>query len=360
MKKTTSVTSIKKTKQRSLSDQDIIRIREVAKQHEEDILAALGFDPDRYGNIQQSCPIHGGDNNTAFSYNVRKKCWSCFTNHCEKEFGNDLIGLIRGIKNMSFMDTMAWLKDNFISDNSSIDWQKIDQNICDRQIKDIHWNEYNKPLPEDKIKVLIPDYSSIEDRGFDSDTPKFFECGVSMNSSEEHHRLMLPIRNFKDKLVGFTGRSIYLPCKQCEGYHDSKSNCPDNPYQYSKWRHYPPFFKKNIELYNIQNAKEEIYKTNTAYIVEGPFDVWRLWELGTKNVVAGFGTSLSLAQFSLLAMHGCINIKLLYDPDEGGEHGTEIVENSAREIFNITACKLPVGIGPSKLNKEQYLEIIND
>ena len=47
------------------------------------------------------CPIHGGDNKTAFniftSGNTHVGNWICYTHHCEKSFINNTIGFIRGL-----------------------------------------------------------------------------------------------------------------------------------------------------------------------------------------------------------------------------------------------------------------------
>jgi hypothetical protein len=48
-----------------------------------------------------SCPIHGGDNTTAFniftSGHTFTGNWICYTHHCEKSFVNNSIGFIRGL-----------------------------------------------------------------------------------------------------------------------------------------------------------------------------------------------------------------------------------------------------------------------
>ena len=48
-----------------------------------------------------SCPIHGGDNTTAFNIFTSGHTfvgnWICYTHHCEKSFVNNAIGFIRGL-----------------------------------------------------------------------------------------------------------------------------------------------------------------------------------------------------------------------------------------------------------------------
>lgn len=350
------ITNQKKKLYSKYSDQDISRIKKIAKQHERELLQLLGFNHISNKGVQQRCPIHGGDNRTAFSYDLNKHCWSCFSQHCERKYGNDIIGLIRGIKNIGFNDALSWLKEILI-DNKNIDWRKIDEAISLENLQDIHKREYNKVIDESKLDALIKDYSSLKDRNFSLEVLEEFEGGVSKSGPEFHHRFMIPIRNDNHKIVGFTGRSIYNRCNICDSFHSENSgNCPNEAdlYKYSKWRHYPTFFKKHIELYNINKAKDYIYNSNTAIIVEGPFDVWRLWEFGTKNVVATFGTSLSMEQCTILGKYGCINMILMFDSDRAGLKAIENTTKIVQKMFKVYAANLPKDVDPGSLGLEEH------
>ena len=68
----------------------------------EDILDFFGIEYDQYDNrISAPCPIHGGDKADALTIftsgdNVVGN-WYCWTNHCEKEYVNTMLGFIRGV-----------------------------------------------------------------------------------------------------------------------------------------------------------------------------------------------------------------------------------------------------------------------
>ena len=72
------------------------------------LLEKLGFSNITSRGVQQSCPVHDGDNPLAFSYDRGKCCWSCFTHGCHNKHGNDILGLIKAIKKCSFKEAVDW------------------------------------------------------------------------------------------------------------------------------------------------------------------------------------------------------------------------------------------------------------
>jgi DNA primase len=53
--------------------------------------------------------------------------------------------------------------------------------------------------------------------------------------------------------------------------------------------------------------------------VEGPGDVWRLWEAGIENAVAMFGAGLTDEQQIVIERSGAMNISIVRDNDATGE-----------------------------------------
>ena len=136
----------------------------------------------------------------------------------------------------------------------------------------------NDVMPEEKLDNLSPDFSSILDRGFKTSTLEHFNVGLCESPMIIHQRLMIPIRNEDGKIVGFTGRSIHSVNAETGGYHPPEFKPQNGSGKFfSKWRTYPKNFNKSIELYNFNEAKHHIRQTNTCFLVEGPFDVWRMW-----------------------------------------------------------------------------------
>ena len=127
-----------------LTSDELKVFKKIACEHDAKILSALGFEINGNINIQSACPVHGGDNKTAFSYHLGKCCWSCFTHNCHQKYGNDIIGLCRGLKKMNFQDTIDWIKEVISSDQfEEIKINKEQYNslhnplICDKKTKKI-------------------------------------------------------------------------------------------------------------------------------------------------------------------------------------------------------------------------------
>lgn len=349
------MTYLTMTKMKSDSNIDTQKIKQAALYRDKHILKLLGFDVTSGYKHSCECPVHGGDNPSGFSYDFEKHIWSCFTHKCHSLYGNDIIGLIRCIKKISFSDALIWINENII-ENQDIDWDEIDKEIGTHN----YIPQSNKIFDESHLNKLKKDYSSISDRNFKKETIELFQGGLCLKPNEPwHNRFMIPIRNEYGQITGFTGRSIY-PKDERTGLYFNGHKPTRYQRLYSKWLNYPlKGFNKSLELYNIDKAKNEIYKTNTAILVEGPFDVWRVFEYGTKNVVATLGVSLSKHQIELLKKHGCINLVLLYDQDKAGKDAQKEIVKKTKDTFRVYIPKLPDNIkDPGDLTEKQYNEYI--
>lgn len=134
-------------------------------------------------------------------------------------------------------------------------------------------------------------------------------------------RLMFPIRDHLDRLVGFGGRVL-----------DDQSgpkylNSPETP-----------VFKKSELLYGLNVARQQLSLTNLTaeadktgkadkadlelLVVEGYMDVIALHQHGFKQAVASLGTALTAEHASLLERLGVQRLNLLFDHDEAGQKAT--------------------------------------
>ena len=86
------------------------------------LLQTLGFEIERdsYKEARGPCIIHGGDNKTAFRFNKELGTWVCFTSKCHEIFGNDVIGLIKAVRRVDFMDAVKGVEKEIILDNRVI------------------------------------------------------------------------------------------------------------------------------------------------------------------------------------------------------------------------------------------------
>ena len=112
-------------------------------------------------------------------------------------------------------------------------------------------------------------------------------------------RVIFPIINTQDKVIGFGGRAI----------GDIKPKYLNSPES-------EIFLKKN-NLFGLNFTKNEISSEDRAIIVEGYMDVISLYQSGVRNVAASLGTALTDNQARLLCRYSK-NIVLSYDSDNAG------------------------------------------
>jgi 5S rRNA maturation endonuclease (ribonuclease M5) len=193
-------------------------------------------------------------------------------------------------------------------------------------------------MKKDRVQknLIIPAQYFI-DRGFSNDILVEYDVGIAKRSKPETaNRVIVPIYNKDQFLIGYTCRSIFEKCESCALYHHPKSDCPTENFEkniMTKWRHMN--FNAQQTLYNFWEAKPEIIKTNTAILVEGPADVWKLAEANIKNVVGLFGNTLYDGQEHLLASAQCMTIIGLLDNDEAGAAGIRNIKEKYGRLFRM-------------------------
>lgn len=354
-------TMIKKTKSH-LNDQAKLKIvcDEVCD-NIETLLETFGLSY-KFNNkmITMSCPIHDGDNETAFNLypegdNYRGN-WKCRTHNCEKIFKASVIGFIRGVishqkygwsnegdKTCSFQEAVEFATKFINKDLSSIKISRTEREK--KQFTNVigYINKTSEPsLCKIKrsqiIKSLeIPAQYYIH-RNYSSEILIKYDVGLCTKPNKEMSgRIVVPIYdNDYEYMIGCTGRSIYEKCQHCKGYHNSSEQCPsaENIWKYPKWKHNAEFKSQNT-LYNFWFAKEHILNSSTAIIVESPGNVWRLEENGIHNSVAIFGSSLSDRQKILLDSSGAMNLIILTDNDEAGIKAAQHIKQKCQNTYRI-------------------------
>lgn len=117
-------------------------------------------------------------------------------------------------------------------------------------------------------------------------------------------RMMIPLRDRKGQVVGFTGRII--------GDGQPKYlNTPDTI-----------LYHKGQQLFGLNFAASSIRKENFSVIVEGNLDVITSHQAGTKNVVGVAGTALTAYHLkSLGRISG--DVRFCFDSDKAGVAATE-------------------------------------
>jgi len=198
---------------------------------------------EQYGSYHGPCPIHRGNNPTAFRFSIDKKIFNCFT-RCG---GGNILDFISKYCSVSIYEA-----------------GKIGLKIIN-----------SHPFKKDGLKFrlnLDPYHHYLSDRGMSLDTIKYFGIGLCSKGYLKN-RIAIPIHNAKGDLVAYAGRSI---------------NKSEPKYLF------PPGFNKSDHIYNMHRISD-----GKVYIVEGFFDVFRLHQFNVKSISI-MGTSLSRNQMKLL------------------------------------------------------------
>jgi 5S rRNA maturation endonuclease (ribonuclease M5) len=313
-----------------------------------------------------SCPIHGGDNDSAFNLyhqgDTYRGNWKCRTHGCENVFKSSIIGFIRGC--LSHEEGWGKPGDPTVSFKKALDFaiefgkynpaknkqsrKAKEKNDFVNTVKNITQESQNKTqlVPRKSVQkaLAIPSEYFLQ-RGFSRDILIKYDIGDCIGQGKEmSNRAVVPVYdNDMTGMIGCSGRSIFNKCGECGCFHQESSDCPADHEKWlqSKWRH-SKNFKTQECLYNYWFAKEFILKTKTAIIVESPGNVWRLEEAGIHNSVAIFGSSMGNKQKILLDTSGAMNIITIMDNDTAGQEAAKNIASKCDRIYNIKNIKLSV------------------
>lgn len=304
---------------------DLAEVRNIIEEYDTVILESLGLSPDKYGNVTTCCPVHGGDNETAFTYKAKIKKWGCWTHQCHSKTSSDLIGLIQGLKRYSFQDAIRYIMEitgkvvGEVSDINELQRKLFIRN----KLRGMEGDEPEKIFDKTLLGHLDPNVEYFIGRGFQLQTLKDFAAFYCDNMRKPlYGRACLTIFNANDDIIGFTGRKT----KTIDPADDNK--------QLPKWKHMPLDIKTTRHLFGLNRAKKYIKDTGTAILVEGPLDTMRMHEAGFYQTVSTFGNNFSTEQRQLLMKHGAKTVIMAFDPDTGGDIGTANIIQNARLFFN--------------------------
>src|SRR5699024_9008625 len=146
-------------------------------------------------------------------------------------------------------------------------------------------------------------------------------------------RVIFPIRNHIGKVIAFGGRTI-------SGAHPKYLNSSESP-----------LFQKSQMLYNFDEARKHMRKTNEVVLCEGQMDAIAITEAGVPHVVATLGTALTEYQAKLLKRY-VDTVIICYDGDEAG------LEASYRAalLLQNSGCTIKVSQLAADMDPDSYIQ----
>ena len=284
--------------------------------HYDLVLDYLGIEEYKeLGNqIRSNCPCHNGDNRSAFVLYLDTGQWFCYTHHCEKTHGSDIIGLIMLIKSCSYNQALSTI-------SSLLQGEHLERFSRKKPKIDYVAQHLLQPKVGNRIlNRLEKNYRYIMRRGMDPNVFKKWQCGVA-HHGKMRGRFVIPIRDINGDIVGFSGRNL------------------TNSDKYPKWLHSK--FRKSLNLFNIEEVSG-----NGVFLVEGPFDVAKGKMCGIDNICATLGTSLSQGQIELLKYLRINRVNIVMDGDEAGRNAAkDMSENLTKNKIECINVKIKDDFG---------------
>lgn len=277
------------------------------------------------------CPFHS-EKTPSFTVSPEKQIFHCFGCH---ESG-DLISFAEKIDNLTFyeaIETIAAFAGISVDYDESSNYSSRQNKFLETILKSLRLSsdyflksfyEQDKPgkyllnrgVSTDVIKEFslgFCDHSDslltyLEKHEVDSET--LIKSGIfsKTNSglfSRFHRRLMFPIYDFQNRLIGFGGRTLDSEDKVAKYVNSDETD----------------LFNKRRILYGLNLAKPTIRKQQCVILVEGYMDVIACHQHGFSNTVACMGTSLTQEQVKLLKRL-TNTIYLMLDSDQAGIDAT--------------------------------------
>lgn len=316
-------------------------------------------------SLKGLCPFHS-EKTPSFVVSPERQMAYCFGCHR----GGDLFTFIQEVEGVDFKGAL-----DVLADRAGIDLSQYKSaapaNRVSRDQKE-HWYALNEEVKKFYSELLYSTKEGkqalqyLEGRGFDAKTIQEFEVGLSPDSfdatyghlvqknyskkdllevgllttrdTESQHvydrfraRLMFPIRDAQNHLVGFGGRAL-------KPEDDPKYlNSPESV-----------IYHKSDLLYGLPQAKVAIRKEDLAIVVEGYMDVMASHQVDVRNVVASSGTAFTPEQLKIL-QRLTSNIAFAFDTDRAGEEALRrAIELGQTLDLNMKVIRVPQGKDPDE------------
>ena len=280
-------------------------------------------------NYKGLCPFHG-EKTPSFNVSQDKQFYHCFG--CGAH--GDVITFVQQMENLDFLDAVEKL-----ADRAGLEFKRGSGSKAQEEKRDRLY-DLSRQAARHFYKNLRdgdnPGIRYVVKRGISPETAKKFGIGYAKDQWQDmadflekqklpreegletgllsagkngrvydkfRNRVIFPIFNARDKVIGFGGRAI----------DDSTPKYLNSPES--------EIFKKKDNLYGLNLAKSAIRKQNLALVVEGYMDVVSLVEAGIEIAVASLGTALTPEQAKLLKRYAD-TVVLSYDSDRAGQAAT--------------------------------------
>ena len=257
------------------------------------------------------CPVHGGDNPTAFVVNRHDNTWYCFTG-CSS--GGDVVELVRRLEG-GYRQAAVYLS-SLAGTTSSAPLPPPPKTAGPRDF-----------VPFTRRLHLDPYADLLTRKGIRPDTARRFEVGGYHGRGFLAECLGVRLHEHRGRPLGYLARRLD----------------PEQAKRYGKYK-LPPALPKSRLLYNLHRTAR--VRRHGLVLVECPWAVMRLAQLRIP-AVALLGTHLSDHQLRLLA--DVPRLLLMLDGDPPGRTAATRIRRQLAPHAAVGVAHLPDGLDPDDL-----------
>ena len=309
------------------------------------------------------CPFHD-EKTPSFTVSVQKQIFYCFG--CQT--GGNVISFVKEHEGKSFIETIEWLAGRL---NIALPNQDVRESADRKRVTSLE--ELNRFAVEYYHRQLLTEGASapakqyLKHRGVQPKVLRSFQLGYAKSGRRElvkaatdegftiqqlvdvglikdedrgpqdrfWNRILFPIQNERGVPVGFGGRAL------SEEHQPKYLNSPATV-----------LYDKSKILYNLDKARQSVYKQQRVLLVEGYMDVLMLCQSGIENVVASSGTSLSEDHARLLKRFAP-EVVIVYDGDASGFQAAQrgLLQLLAEDL-RVRIALLPTGEDPDSFTRQ--------
>lgn len=319
-------------------------------------------------NFKALCPFHN-EKTPSFVISPERQIWHCFGG-CNK--GGDVYQFLMEYEKVDFPEALRMLAKRAGIELVNREYNAGETSKKERlyQINTLAKEFYHYVLTKHSAGKKALDY--LKNRGIDPKVIKTFalgfapgtgdglvqylvgkkrfekeeviEAGLAFQRGSQiadffRGRLMFPLIDHRDNVVGFAGR-IMENNESVSKYINTRET---------------PVYHKGDQIYGLNITKDAIRRENQAIIVEGEFDVLTCFQNGVANVIAVKGTALTESQVGLLSRF-TPKITFCFDSDKAGQEAIKrslvVVEKKG---LTPTVIDIPGGKDPDESLKENPL-----
>lgn len=279
------------------------------------------------------CPLHGGDNPTAFRVHLGRGLWHCFS-ACG---GGDVVELIQRLEGCTYPEAARHLQrlaahplllpSHLAGGRPS---PPTSGTAAERTFR-----PFRRTLALDPCCTFLQQGKAISPA-----TAAAFEAGIpDPHSTFLRGTVAVRLHNLQGAPLGYCGRRLD----------------PHDIQQRGKWR-FPRAFPKAETLYNAHRA--HTVRPRGIVVVECPWAVLRLAQAGWPGAVALLGTTLSPTQAEWLVQAPAV--LLLLDADRAGRQAASLIARTLAPHTTVYIHRLPDGLEPEDRSDNQLHALVHN